>query len=129
MRKIYVIDGNSLLFRAFYATYMGDPNAIMRAADGTPTNAIFAFSNMLLKILSSFQGGEYIAVGFDTDSKTFRKEQYEDYKANRKPAPPELIPQFPLSRELLDCLGIPHFEQHGIEATTSAAPSPRRPRR
>ena len=116
MRKIYVIDGNSLLFRAFYATYMGDPNAIMRASDGTPTNAIFAFSNMLLKILSSFQGGEYIAVGFDTDSKTFRKEQYEDYKANRKPAPPELIPQFPLSRELLDCLGIPHFEQHGIEA-------------
>ena len=90
-KKLYVIDGNSLLFRAFYATYMGDPSAIMRSNDGTPTNAIFAFANMLLKILSSFEGGEYLFVGFDSDSQTFRKKEFASYKANRKPAPPELI--------------------------------------
>ena len=50
-KHLYVIDGNSLLFRAFYATYMGDPSAIMRTKSGIPTNAIFAFSNMLVKFL------------------------------------------------------------------------------
>lgn len=115
-KKLYVIDGNSLLFRAFYATYMGDPNAIMRANDGTPTNAIFAFANMLMKIVSSFEGGEYLFVGFDSDSETFRKKEFASYKANRKPAPPELIPQFALSRELLSSLGIKYYEESGIEA-------------
>ena len=55
-------------------------------------------------------------MGFDADSKTFRKEEYAEYKANRKPCPEELIKQFPISRELLDCLGIAHYEQAGIEA-------------
>ncbi|MBR1847572.1 MAG: DNA polymerase I [Bacilli bacterium] len=115
-KKLIVIDGNSLLFRAFYATYYGDPSNIMRAKDGTPTNAIFAFSNMLAKILQSLKGGESIFVGFDKDSHTFRKEEFDQYKANRKPAPEELIPQFPMSRDLLDALGILHYEEHGIEA-------------
>ena len=115
-KKMIVIDGNSLLFRAFYATYYGDPTSIMRTKDGTPTNAIFAFSNMLAKILQGMKGDEAIFVGFDSDSKTFRKEEFEQYKANRKPAPEELIPQFPMSRELLDALGIFHYEEHGIEA-------------
>ena len=115
-KKMIVIDGNSLLFRAFYATYYGDPTSIMRTKDGTPTNAIFAFSNMLSKILQTLKGGESIFVGFDSDSKTFRKDEFEQYKANRKPAPEELIPQFPMSRELLDALGIVHYEEHGIEA-------------
>ncbi|MDY6393124.1 MAG: hypothetical protein SPL80_09870, partial [Bacilli bacterium] len=88
-KKLIVIDGNSLLFRAFYATYYGDPSNIMRAKDGTPTNAIFAFSNMLAKILQSLKGGESIFVGFDKDSHTFRKEEFDQYKANRKPAPDE----------------------------------------
>lgn len=91
-KKLIVIDGNSLLFRAFYATYYGDPTSIMRTKDGTPTNAIFAFSNMLSKILQTMKGGESIFVGFDADSHTFRKEEFEQYKANRKPAPEELIP-------------------------------------
>lgn len=115
-KKLIVIDGNSLLFRAFYATYYGDPTSIMRTKDGTPTNAIFAFSNMLSKILQTMKGGESIFVGFDADSHTFRKEEFEQYKANRKPAPEELIPQFPMSRELLDALGIVHYEEGGIEA-------------
>lgn len=115
-KSIYIIDGNSLLFRAYYATAYGPNPSIMQTKDGIPTNAIFAFSNMLTKLLQTFHGEESIFVGFDTDSHTFRKEEFEQYKANRKPAPEELIKQFPISRELLDALGIVHYEEHGIEA-------------
>ncbi len=115
-KKLIVVDGNSLLFRAFYATAYGDTTNIMRTKSGTPTNAIFAFANMVTKILQGFKGGEYFFVGFDADGHTFRKEQYADYKANRKPCPPELVPQFPISRELLNSLGIKNYEEHGIEA-------------
>lgn len=116
MKKIYIIDGNSLLFRAYYATAYGDNPSIMRTKDGIPTNAIFAFCNMLSKILQQFQGGESIFVGFDSDKETFRKQEFAEYKANRKPCPPELVKQFPISRELLKALGIMNFEEHGIEA-------------
>jgi DNA polymerase-1 len=115
-KKIIVIDGNSLLFRAYYATAYGDSSAIMRTKSGLPTNAIFAFANMLCKILQSFKGGESIFVGFDTDKETFRKEEFADYKANRAPCPEDLKPQFPVSRELCGALGIVYFERHGIEA-------------
>jgi DNA polymerase-1 len=115
-KQLTVIDGNSLLFRAYYATAYGDSTAIMRSKDGTPTNAIFAFANMLSKILQGFQGGEAIFVGFDADKDTFRKEEFEDYKANRQPAPEDLKRQFPISRELLKALNIIAFEQHGVEA-------------
>ncbi len=115
-KHLYVIDGNSLLFRAYFATSYGGPDTIMRTSGGIPTNAIFAFSNMIAKILSSFKGGESIFVGFDCDSKTFRKEEFQDYKANRKPTPTDLIAQFPISRELLQVLGVCHYEEHGVEA-------------
>ena len=115
-KHLYVIDGNSLLFRAYFATSYGGPDTIMRTSGGIPTNAIFAFSNMIAKILSSFKGGESIFVGFDCDSKTFRKEEFQDYKANRKPTPADLIAQFPISRELLQVLGVCHYEEHGVEA-------------
>ncbi|MBP5216767.1 MAG: hypothetical protein J6038_02920 [Bacilli bacterium] len=115
--KIYVVDVNSLLFRAYYATAgYGDETSIMKTSAGIPTNAIFAFGNMLSKILSSFQGGESLFVGFDADSKTFRKQESAAYKANRKPAPEYLVKQFPISRELLDALNIVHLEVPGIEA-------------
>lgn len=115
MKKLVVIDGNSLLFRAYYATYYGE-GPIMSTKDGTPTNAIFAFSNMLTKIISSLKDGDSIFVGFDADSHTFRKEEYKEYKANRKPCPPELVSQFPISRELCKVLGVLCYEEHGIEA-------------
>lgn len=115
-KEIIVIDGNSLLFRAYYATSYGDVDSIMRTSTGIPTNAIFAFGNMLCKILRGLKKGDSLFVGFDCDSHTFRKEEFADYKANRKPAPQELITQFPISRELLDTLGIMHYEEHGIEA-------------
>ncbi len=115
-KKIVIVDGNSLLFRAYYATAYGDPNAIMRTSYGVPTNAVFAFSNMFSKILKDMSLGDSIFVGFDADGHTFRKDQYDDYKANRKPAPENLIPQFKIAREYLDALNIKWYEQHGIEA-------------
>ncbi|MFA6619705.1 MAG: DNA polymerase I [Bacilli bacterium] len=116
MQKMIIIDGNSLLFRAYYATAYGDKSAIMRTKDGTPTNAIFAFANMLAKMLQSFKGGESIVIAFDTDKDTFRKEELASYKANRAPCPEELKRQFPLSRELCGALNIMCYEQHGVEA-------------
>ena len=116
MNKLIIIDGNSLLFRAFYATSFGGPESIMRTSFNQPTNAIFAFGNMILKILGKLEIDNGIFVGFDCDSSTFRKEEFADYKANRKPCPEELKTQFPLSRDFLSSLSIPHFELHGVEA-------------
>ena len=114
MPKITIIDGNSLFFRAYYATaYPGVE--IMRSQDGTPTNAIFAFSNMINKIISDIKEGEAIFVAFDTGKPTFRKKELESYKANRKPAPEDLVKQFPLSRQFLKALGIYQFEEEGYE--------------
>ena len=114
MRKITIIDGNSLLFRAYYATaYPGVE--IMRSQDGTPTNAIFAFSNMINKILADVKEGDAIMVAFDTGKPSFRKAELETYKANRKPAPEDLKTQFPISRDFLRALGIFQFEEEGFE--------------
>ena len=114
MSRIVIIDGNSLLFRAYYATaYPGVE--IMRSQDGTPTNAIFAFSNMLNKILADLKEGESIFVAFDAGKHNFRHDQLETYKANRKPAPEDLVKQFPLVREFLKALNIYQFEEVGFE--------------
>ena len=114
MPRIVIIDGNSLLFRAYYATaYPGVE--IMRSQDGTPTNAIFAFSNMMNKFLSSLKEGECLFVAFDAGKHNFRHDQLETYKANRKPAPEDLVKQFPLVREFLKALGIYQFEEVGFE--------------
>lgn len=116
MKHLFVIDGNSLLFRAYYATSYGPNPNIMRTKEGTPTNAIFAFANMLLKLLAKVEKGDGIFVGFDADGNTFRKQEYSQYKANRKPCPEDLKIQFPLSRELCKALGILCYEEHGVEA-------------
>ncbi len=114
MPRIVIIDGNSLLFRAYYATaYPGVE--IMRSQDGTPTNAIFAFSNMMNKFLSTLKEGECLFVAFDAGKHNFRHDQLETYKANRKPAPEDLVKQFPLVREFLKALGIYQFEEIGFE--------------
>lgn len=113
MKKVLLIDGNSLLFRAYYATsYTGN---IMHTKDGVYTNAIFAFSNMLNKVLD-MSNPDYALVAFDTDKKTFRHKEYTEYKSGRKPAPPELIMQFPLAREMIEKMGIKWFELEGYEA-------------
>ena len=114
MAKITIIDGNSLLFRAYFATaYPGVE--IMRNQEGIPTNAIFAFSNMINKIISSLKEDESIMVAFDAGKQTFRKEQLDTYKANRKPTPEDLVVQFPIARDFLKALGIFQFEEEGFE--------------
>lgn len=113
MKKLIVIDGNSLLFRAYYATsFTGN---IMRRKDGFPTNAIFGFTNMMNKILSFLKEGDLIFVSFDTDKKTFRHQEMETYKAQRKPLEEDLRLQLPVARALLDALGVFHFELEGYE--------------
>ena len=114
MAKITIIDGNSLLFRAYFATaYPGVE--IMRNQEGIPTNAIFAFSNMINKIISSLKEDESIMVAFDAGKQTFRKEQLDTYKANRKPTPEDLVVQFPIARDFLKALSIFQFEEEGFE--------------
>ncbi len=112
MKKMLLVDGNSLLFRAYYATAYG---SIMKSKDGTPTNAIFALANMLNKVIDNVNP-DYALIAFDTDKKTFRHEEYKDYKAGRKPAPVELITQFPLAREMVSKMGIKCYELAGYEA-------------
>lgn len=112
--KMIVIDGNSLLFRAFYATY-NPYTPIMRTKDGIPTNALFAFSNMINKIVSEFKYNEHIIVVFDTGHKTFRHQELDTYKANRKPLPEDLRIQMPLAREFLHAMGIYTCELEGYE--------------
>ena len=114
MGKLTIIDGNSLLFRAYFATaYPG--MEIMRNQEGIPTNAIFAFSNMINKIISSLKEGEGIIVAFDAAKHNFRHDALETYKANRKPAPKELVEQFPIARDFLRNFGIFQFEEEGFE--------------
>lgn len=112
MKKMLLVDGNSLLFRAYYATAYG---SIMRSKDGTPTNALFALANMLNKVLDNVKP-DYALIAFDTDRKTFRHEQYQDYKAGRKPAPEDLVAQFPLAREMVTKMGLKCYELAGYEA-------------
>ncbi|HOH94829.1 MAG TPA: DNA polymerase I, partial [Bacilli bacterium] len=115
-KRLIIIDGNSLLFRAYYATaYMGT-DKIMRTSTGVPTNAIFAFANMIVRIVNDLKADDHLFVAFDTGEKTFRHEEYDDYKANRQAAPDELVTQFPIAREFLDALSIRHDEVVGYEA-------------
>lgn len=112
MDKIVLIDGNSLLFRAYYATSYGQ---ILRTKDGTPTNALLAFINMIQKVMDQ-EKPRYMLVAFDTGKPTFRHSQYSDYKAGRKETPEDLSLQFPLVREFLRHYGIFCFEKEGYEA-------------
>jgi DNA polymerase-1 len=109
MPTLYLIDGNSYLYRAFYAIRN------LSASDGTPTNAIYGFTNMLLKILRE-KKPDYFAVVFDTPGPTHRHEAYEDYKANRPGMPDDLKPQVPLIKEIIDAFNIPTIEKPGYEA-------------
>lgn len=112
MDKIVLIDGNSLLFRAYYATSYGQ---ILRTKDGTPTNALLAFINMVQKVMDQ-EKPRFMLVAFDTGKPTFRHNQYSDYKAGRKETPEDLSLQFPLVKEFLKNYGIFTYEKEGFEA-------------
>ncbi|MBQ2909638.1 MAG: DNA polymerase I [Bacilli bacterium] len=112
MKKIILVDGNNLLFRSFYATaYQG---VIMKNSKGFPTNALYGFINMMNKIIKE-ENPTYIMVAFDK-GKTFRHDKYDDYKAGRQAMPDELKEQFPKAKEVLDTMGIKHFEIENYEA-------------
>ncbi|MEG1254570.1 DNA polymerase I [Clostridium sp.] len=104
-----ILDGNSLLYRAFYAI----PE--LTTKEGIHTNAVYGFLNMLVKIKEDINP-DFIVTTFDKSSKTFRHEEYEEYKAGRKKTPPELSMQFPMIREVLSKMGISIFELDGYEA-------------
>ncbi|MCM1102075.1 MAG: DNA polymerase I [Clostridium sp.] len=109
MEKIVLIDGHSILNRAFY----GVPD--LSNAEGLHTNAIFGFLNIMFKILEEEQP-EYLAVAFDVHAPTFRHEMYKDYKGTRKPMPEELREQVPVMKEVLQAMNVVIVEQAGLEA-------------
>ena len=104
-----LVDGSGFIFRAFHAL------PPMSRADGTPTNAVFGFTNMLIKLIDDLKA-DHCAIIFDTARKTFRNDIFDQYKANRPPAPEELIPQFSIIREAVNAFNVPCIEMDGFEA-------------
>jgi DNA polymerase-1 len=108
-KKIYLIDGHSYAYRAFHAIRQ------LTDSSGLALNAVYGFTRMLLKLIKE-EKPDYIAVAFDTPSKTFRHELYNAYKANRAEQPEEMRHQIPLIKDVVNALNIPIFEMDGFEA-------------
>ena len=109
MDKLVLIDGNSLLNRAYYAT------PVFTTQNGMPTNAIFGFVKLLFKILDDVKP-QYIVVAFDMKAPTFRHKMFDGYKATRKPMPEELAVQVEPLKNLLRAMKIAICQKEGIEA-------------
>ena len=107
--KYMFIDGNSIVNRAFFGVRE------LNAPDGTPTNAVFGFLNILRRMLDE-QRPDAVCVAFDRHEPTFRHRSHEFYKANRKGMPEELAQQMPILKELLDAMRMPRMELSGYEA-------------
>ncbi len=107
--RFMILDGNSIINRAFYGVRP------LSAPDGTPTNAVFGFINILQRLVDT-RYPDALAVAFDLKGPTFRHERYEGYKAQRKGMPEELAAQMPVLKELLDTMGIRRYECQGWEA-------------
>ncbi len=120
---VYLVDASGYIFRAYHAL----PD--MSRSDGTPTKAVYGFCNMLWKFLAEVKGGDkptHIGIVFDKSEKTFRKDLYPEYKAHRPPAPDDLVPQFPLTREAARAFGLAVVEMEGFEADDLIATYARR---
>ncbi len=109
MKKLLVIDANSILNRCFYGV------APLNAPDGLPTNAIYGMMNVLLSQLEHIKP-DYVAAAYDVHHPTFRHEMYPEYKAGRHETPPELLSQFPYSKEVFEAMGVSVIELAGYEA-------------
>jgi len=107
--RLILIDGSAYIFRAYY----GLPP--MNRADGTPINAVFGFTNMLVKLIEDYRDDKMIVI-FDAARENFRNKIFKDYKANRGETPEDLIPQFHIIRECVDAFNIPQLEIEGYEA-------------
>src|SRR5690606_32196454 len=111
-KTFYIVDGSSYIYRAFFAIRH------LSNSKGMPTNAIYGFLQMLKKLIET-ENPDYLAMTFDApgaDTQTFRKELYDDYKANRSAMPEDLRVQMPYFRHLVEALNIPILEQPGVEA-------------
>ncbi len=109
MKKLLVIDANSILNRCFYGV------APLSAPDGLPTNALYGMMNVLISQLDAIKP-DYAAAAFDVHCPTFRHEMYSEYKAGRHETPPELLAQFPYSKEVFEAMGVSVIEKAGYEA-------------
>ena len=112
MSRLLLIDGNSIVNRAFYGI-MG--NKMLSTADGTYTNAIYGFLTILFKNLDDLNP-DYLAIAFDLKSPTFRHKMYDGYKSNRKGMPDELASQMPILKNLLREMNIAIIEKESYEA-------------
>jgi len=109
LKKIFLIDGNSLLYRSYYAIQK------LSNSTGFPTNAIYGFINTLKKIVEE-EKPEYLGIVFDTGKPTLRHQTYKEYKAQRRPMPEELIVQVPVLKKVIQAMKIPLFEYVNYEA-------------
>ncbi len=107
--KLVLVDGSGYIFRAFHGLPM------MTRPDGTPINAVFGFTKMLLKLTEDLKPSHVVVI-FDAGRVTFRNDIYPEYKANRSEPPDELVPQFPLVREAAKAMSLPVLEMPGFEA-------------
>ncbi|WP_127584164.1 5'-3' exonuclease [Paenibacillus koleovorans] len=111
--SVMLVDGMALLFRAYFASaYSG---YIKRTSTGLPTNAVYGFVRYMLEAVEQF-GPSHVVCCWDMGSRTFRTEQYADYKGNRPEAPEDLVPQFDLVKEVVASFGIPNVGIPGFEA-------------
>jgi len=110
--KLMIIDGNSILNRAFYGL---QGKQLLATSDGLYTNAVYGFLNILHKYIEE-EKPQYLCVAFDLKAPTFRHKEFENYKANRKGMPPELAVQVPVIKEVLDAMNIKRLECEGYEA-------------
>ena len=108
MEKLVLIDGNSLLNRAFYAT------PVFTTSDGLPTNGVFGFIKLILRIIDD-KKPTHFAVAFDLHAPTFRHQMYDGYKAGRKPMPDDLARQMPVLKDVLRAMGIKICELKGYD--------------
>ena len=109
-KRIIIIDGNSLINRAFYA--MQRP---MITSEGIYTQGVYGFINMLQKLEGDYDP-DYLTVAFDLKAPTFRHLEYDAYKAGRKAMPPELVMQMPIMKDVLHAMNIETLEMEGFEA-------------
>ena len=108
-KKLYLIDGNSLLYRSYYGIQR------LSTSKGFPTNAVFGFISMLKKLMER-EKPHYLGIVFDAKGPTIRHKAFKDYKANRKPMPEDLVVQIPVIKKILRAFNIPLFEQENYEA-------------
>lgn len=108
-KKLFVIDGNSYCYRAYYAIKS------LSNSKGLPTNAVYGFATMLNKLIKD-ENPDYICIAFDLKGPTFRHKMYKEYKIQRKPMPDDLVLQMPIIKEMVRAYGIPIYEKEGYEA-------------